>query len=156
MKQFSLPLYKTIQRPVVYLPDWHKFDVMLDTGALFPVWVDDEAILADLGAECVKDNVEIGGIGGKAKGKLYKLPYFKLGDLIYPGLPIVAYSMEVPCHMLLSATMFSKLRYEIDDDNHVLNVTIPDSQSCVRNMTIRDENGHLQVLCVSGDESNVS
>ncbi len=153
MKQFSLQLYDNIQRPVVYLPEWHKFDAMLDTGALFPVWVDDEDILDDLGAECIKEYVEFGGIGGRAKGKLYKLPYLKLGELIYPELPIVAYNLEVPCQLLLSATMFSKLRYEVDDENHMLNVTIPDKQSCVRNLTIRDENGHLQVLCVSGDET---
>ena len=55
--------------------------------------------------------------------------------------------------MLLSATMFSHLRYEVDDENHRLNVTVPDSQSCVRNLTIKDENGHLQVLCTSGDEN---
>ena len=58
--------------------------------------------------------------------------------------------------MILSASMFSGLRYEIDDENHKLNVTIPDTQSFVRNLTIWDENGHLQVLCVSGDEQDIS
>ena len=152
MKQFTLDLYDNIQRPVIYLPDWNKFDVMLDTGALFPVWVDEEAVLTELGAECVKDSVEFGGFGGKAKGKLYKLPYFKMGELIYPGLPVIAYQIEIPCQMILSASMFSHLRYEIDDENHKLNVTVPDKQSCVRNLTIWEENGHLQVLCVSGKD----
>ena len=78
MKQFTLELNKNVQRPVVKLADWHQFNVMLDTGALFPVWV-------------------------------------------------------------------------VDDENHMLNVTVPDRQSCVRNLTIWEENGHLQVLCVSGD-----
>ena len=156
MKQFSLELYSTIQRPVIYLPHWHKFDAMLDTGALFPVWVDDESILSDLGATCVSENVEFGGIGGNVNGKMYKLPYLKLGELIYPQLPVVAHSMNVPCNILLSATMFSNLRYEIDDENHMLNITIPDVQSCVRNMFIRNEKGHLQVLCVSGDESTIT
>ena len=81
MRQFTLELYDNVQRPVVYLPDWHKFDAMLDTGALFPVWV--------------------------------------------------------------------------DDVDHRLIVTVPDSQSFVRNLTIKDENGHLQVLCVSGDENMI-
>ena len=48
MKQFTLELYDNIQRPVVYLPDWHKFNAMLDTGALFPVWVDDEEGLKEV------------------------------------------------------------------------------------------------------------
>ena len=91
MKQFTLELYDNIQRPVVYLPDWHKFNAMLDTGALFPVWVDDEESLKDLGAECLREDVEFGGIGGNAKGKLYRLPFVKIGDLIYPKLPMVAY-----------------------------------------------------------------
>ena len=38
--------------------------------------------------------------------------------------------------MILSVSMFSKLRYEIDDEHHKLNVTIPDTQSTVRNLTI--------------------
>lgn len=153
MRQFTLELNKNIQRPVIKLTDWHQYDVMLDTGALFPVWVDDEATLIAMGSECIKDSVEFSGIGGKANGKLYRLPYLKIGDLIYPGLPIIAYQIEIPCQMLLSATMFSHLRYEVDDENHCLNVTVPDSQSCVRNLTIKDENGHLQVLCTSGDEN---
>ncbi len=51
--------------------------------------------------------------------------------------------------MILSASMFSGLRYEIDDENHKLNVVVPDSQSYVRNLRIWDESGHLQVLCTS-------
>ena len=88
MRQFTVDLYKNIQRPVVFLKDWHQFDAMIDTGALFPVWVDEEKALVKLGAECIKKDV-----------------------------------------------------------------TIPDSQSCVRNITIWDEDGHLQVLSTSGDET---
>ena len=54
MRQFTLELNKNIQRPVAKLSDWHQFNVMLDTGALFPVWVDDEEVLTDMGAECIK------------------------------------------------------------------------------------------------------
>ena len=111
MKQFTLDLNKNVQRPVAKLTDWHQFNVMLDTGALFPVWVDEEDILLDLDAVCVKETVEFGGFGGNAKGKLYRLPYFKIGELVYPGLPVIAYQIELPCQMLLSASMFSNLRY---------------------------------------------
>ncbi len=156
MKQFTLDLYKNIQRPVIYLADWHKFDAMLDTGALFPVWVDEEKALIKLDAECIKEKVTFGGFGGEAIGNLYRLPYFKIGELIFPGLPVISCKVKAPCHMILSASMFSKLRYEIDDEHHKLNVTIPDTQSTVRNLTIWDENGHLQVLCSSGDEINPS
>ena len=37
--------------------------------------------------------------------------------------------LEVPFNMILSATMFQNLIYEIDDKNHKLNVTIPDEES---------------------------
>ena len=107
MKQFTLDLSKNVQRPVAKLTDWHQFNVMLDTGALFPVWVDEEDILLDLDAVCVKETVEFGGFGGNAKGKLYRLPYFKIGELVYPGLPVIAYQIELPCQMLLSSSMFS-------------------------------------------------
>ena len=153
MKQFTLDLNENIQRPVARLADWHQFDVMLDTGALFPVWVDEEKALIKLGAECIKEKVTFGGFGGEAVGNLYKLPYFKIGELIFPGLPIISCKVKAPCHMILSASMFSKLRYEIDDEHHKLNVVIPDTQTTVRNLTIWDENGHLQVLCSSGDET---
>ena len=152
MKQFTLDLNENIQRPVSRLADWHQFAVMLDTGALFPVWVDEEKALIKLGAECIKEKVTFGGFGGEAVGNLYRLPYFKIGELIFPRLPVISCKVKAPCHMILSASMFSKLRYEIDDEHHKLNVTIPDTQSTVRNLTIWDENGHLQVLCSSGDE----
>ena len=156
MKQFTIDLNENMQRPVAKLSDWHQFNVMLDTGSLFPVWVDEEKALIKLGAECIQEGVTFGGFGGEATGNLYRLPFFKIGELIYPGLPVIACKIKVPCHMILSASMFSHLRYEIDDENHKLNVTIPDSQSFVRNLTIWNENGHLQVLCVSGDESEIS
>ncbi len=156
MKQFTLDLNENIQRPVVRLADWHQFNVMLDTGALFPVWVDEEKALEKLGAECIKQNVTFGGFGGEAIGNLYRLPYFKIGELIFPGLPVISCKVKAPCHMILSASMFSSLRYEIDDEHHKLNVIIPDNQSSVRNLKIWNENGHLQVLCTSGNESDLS
>lgn len=51
--------------------------------------------------------------------------------------------------MILSATMFRNLMYEIDDKNHKLNVTIPDGESEIRNLIIRDSNGKLHVLVQS-------
>ena len=84
MKQMTFPLVKTIQRPIVYLKDWHNIYAMIDTGSLFPIWVAREDALLDLGAELLNGDVEFGGFGGKAKGRLYKMLYFRLGDLIYP------------------------------------------------------------------------
>ena len=64
MKQFTLGLYDNIQRPVVFLENWHKYDAMLDTDALFPVWIAEEETLEKLGAMCVENDVPFGGFGG--------------------------------------------------------------------------------------------
>jgi hypothetical protein len=56
--------------------------------------------------------------------------------------------------MILPATMFSGLRYEIDDENHEFNVTVPDNEPTDRDLIIKDKNGRLQVLCTSHDTAN--
>lgn len=53
------------------------------------------------------DSVKFGGFGGDAYGSLYRLPHFQIGDLIYPNMHIIACELTVPCHMILSASMFS-------------------------------------------------
>lgn len=152
MKQFTLSLKKNTQRPVVILEDFYDLEVMLDTGALFPVWVEDETVLEELGGEVVLDRVEFGGFGGKAIGKLYKLPVMQIGSLIFPEFHIIACKMNLPCYMIISATMFRHLIYEIDDFNYKFNVTIPDTESEIRNLRIWDSDGKLHVACSSAEE----
>lgn len=149
MKEFCLPLQKITMRPVVILKDFYGINAMLDTGALFPIWTADEETLEVLGGIVLKDRVKFGGFGGIAEGKLFRLPTFQVGDLIYPEFNIISCNMNVPGQALLSATMFQGLRYEIDDVNHTLTVTIPDNESNVRNLKIKDENGRLYVLSQS-------
>lgn len=152
MKQFTLNLDKKSQRPIVVL---EGILAMFDTGAYFPVWTDDEDILVSvLGAKLVKRGVEFGGFGGMTKGNLYQINNFTLGDLIYPNMYIVSCNdLNVPFHMILSATMFCHLIYEIDDWNHKFNVTIPNGQSVVRRLVIEDYDGKLHVLCSDGETS---
>ena len=59
MKQFSLRLNKANQRPIAILREWHKFSAMVDTGALYPVWVEDTKILDNLKAERISDRINI-------------------------------------------------------------------------------------------------
>ena len=155
MKQFTILMQKKTQRPVLRLKDFYDYDAMLDTGALFPVWVEEEDILIDLGASIVSEDVEFGGFGGSAHGKLYVLPLLKIGNLVFPNLHIIACQMDLPCQMILSATMFRNLIYEIDDYNHRFNVTIPDTESEVRNLMIWDKEGKLHVAVSSADMENV-
>lgn len=151
MRQFTLPLKKNTQRPVVVLNEFYNLEVMLDTGALFPVWVEDEELLKELGGEVVAENVEFAGFGGKAKGRLYKLSMLKIGLLVFPEFHIIACRMNLPCYMMMSATMFRHLIYEIDDYNYRFNVSIPETESEIRNLIIWDSDGRLHVACNSAE-----
>lgn len=154
MKQFTLNLSKDMQRPVVILKNWNNFRALLDTGAYLPIWTDDEKLLADLGGVCKKTGVPFGGFGGKTKGNLYVLPSVSVGELIFPSMHIIACNdlRETPFQMILSATMFDGLIYEINTKTHKLNITVPNDESNVRNLRIEDANGHLHVLCSSDEE----
>ena len=151
MKQMTLTLDNQQQRPVIRLENGLR--ALLDTGAYIPVWTDDESILVEkLGAEMVAEGVSFTGFGGKATGNLYKVT-LQLGDLIYPNMIIISNDdLEVPFNMILSATMFQNLIYEIDDRNHRLNITIPDEESKVRNLRIVNSDGMIHVLCSSNEE----
>ena len=151
MRQFRLRLRENNQRPVMILNK--NTSAMLDTGSIFPVWVQDEKILVDyMQGELINETVCFGGFGGETTGRLYKLPLFKIGELEYPNLYVIEHRMNLPFHMIISATMLSRLRYEIDDENHVLTVTIPDRQSQIRRLTVADSQGKLHVLCVDAEK----
>ncbi|MBR2216440.1 MAG: hypothetical protein IJ849_11905 [Selenomonadaceae bacterium] len=149
MKQFTLPLDKAEQRPIVRLKNFHNLDAMLDTGALFPIWVSEEDDLRRVGGILVAQDKPFGGFGGMTTGNLYSIPTFQIGDLIYPNFPILASLHELPCQLLLSATMFSNMIYEVDDQNHSFNVNVPDTESLIRNLRIEDQNGRLHIFCTS-------
>ncbi len=151
MRQFTLSLMKNSLRPVVKLENWNNVRALLDTGAFFPIWTADEDILGLLGGRKLKEDLPFSGFGGTTKGNLYELQQIIIGDLIFPNTHIVACKdlRDVPFQLILSATMFQNLIYEVDDKNHKFNVTIPDSESNVRNLRIEDSNGRLHILCHS-------
>lgn len=151
MKQMTLELDSAYQRPVVTLDNFYGLDAMLDTGAVYPVWMNGVESLCKLGAIKVIDSIEFGGLGGMTKGALYEIPSFQLGDLIYPHMKIIAHRSHFPVPILLPATMFNNLIYEIDNKHHCLNITVPDDESIIRNLTIKDENGHLRIFCASAE-----
>lgn len=149
MKQFTLQLDKNYQRPIIELKTWHNFEALLDTGAFFPIWTADENILVKLGGTLEKENVKFKGFGGETTGNLYKLNTFIIGDLVFSNMSIIACSdlEKVPFQLILSATMFDNLLYEIDNKNHKLNITVPDDESVVRNLRIKDTDGRIYVFC---------
>lgn len=104
-----------------------------------------------MGAVPVALNQPFGGFGGMTTGTLYRIPLFRCGELIFPELPIIAAQIDLPCQMLLSATMFGGLIYEIDDCHHQFNVTVPDRESLIRKLTVEDKNGKMYVLCAAAE-----
>lgn len=151
MKQITLDLVKNNLRPIVQLKNWNNFRALLDTGAFFPVWTVDESLLKILGGKCIRKEVPFGGFGGETKGNLYELESIVIGDLVFPNTHIIACKdlKNVPFQLVLSATMFHGLIYEIDSKNYKLNITIPDDESMVRNLRIEDSGGKLHILSQS-------
>lgn len=96
-----------------------------------------------------QEGVMFKGFGGEAAGNLYRLNMFVIGELIFPNMSIIACSdlERVPFQLILSATMFDNLLYEIDNKHHRLNITVPDDEALVRNLRIRDTSGRLHVFC---------
>ena len=150
MRQFSLNLDATQQRPVVVLKN---LTALLDTGAYIPVWTDDEEILvSDLGAKLVKKDVPFSGFGGTTYGNLYQVT-LEVGDLIFPNMHIVANNkLNTSYNLILSATMFDGLIYEINTRFHVLNFTIINDNDLVRNLRVVDKDGKIHVLCSADNE----
>ena len=148
MTQFTLELSEDEPRPIVRMKQPFEFDAMLDTGAVFPVWIESEELLKNFGGKLVAQNQSFGGFGGMTTGNVYRLPLFQVGDLIFPDFPLIVSPYRLPCQMILSATMFDELIYEIDAQNHWLNVTVPDTVNIVRRLKIEDQNGRLHILCM--------
>ncbi|MBR1741648.1 MAG: hypothetical protein IJ733_07205 [Lachnospiraceae bacterium] len=151
MRQMTVDLDEKQQRPVVILDN--GLAALLDTGAYFPVWTDEEDILtSSLNGKLIREHMPITGFGGTAYGNVYQAT-FRIGELIFPEMHIIANSdLDTSYNLILSATMFQQLIYEIDDAHHRLNITIPDDQSNVRNLKIEDRNGKIHVLCHSRKE----
>lgn len=146
MKQFSINLDKKYKRPVVLLAN--GLTALLDTGAYIPVWTDEEDILtSDMGAELVKEKVQLFGFGGSTYGNLYRVT-IDVGGILYPNMHIIANNdINAAFNLILSATMFDGLIYQIDTVNHVLNVDVPDKESNIRNLRIESREGRQFVLC---------
>ena len=146
MKQYTLRLDKTRQRPVVILNN--GLIALFDTGAYIPVWTDDEDILiSELGAVLVRGNVPLSGFGGSTFGNLYQVN-LEVGGILYPSMHMIANNeINATFNLILSATMFEGLIYQIDTVNHVLNVEIPDWESNIRNLRVVNEDGKIFVLC---------
>lgn len=144
MRQILLELDKSSSRPIVL---FNGLKALLDTGAYVPVWVTkEEDLKVKRGARFIKAGVPFSGFGGTTKGNLYRMT-LQIGDMVYPDMPILANAeVDSGFDMILSASMFDGLIYQVDTVNHVLNIDIPDNESNVRHIRLKDSKGELFVL----------
>ena len=149
MKKMTFRLLPNYLRPVFKLNTFYNLEAMLDTGAVYPVWTRGETYIKKLGAVKIRDAIEFGGFGGMTQGVLYKIPYFRLGDLIFQDMGIIACSLNFPVPLILSATMFNNLIYEADIKNHRFSISVPNDESLKRSLNIKKINGHWYVMCTS-------
>lgn len=142
--QLDILLDQSARRPIARLDWFTGCRALIDTGALFPIWTKSESLLIKLGGRLEKHNVPFSGFGGMTYGHLYRIN-FNLNGLQYIDMPIVVKPMnDLNCHMILSATMFEKMVYTIDNINKHLSIDTKDNQ-IVRILRISDEYSRLSV-----------
>lgn len=102
MKQYTMKLDSTRQRPVVILDN--GLTALLDTGAYIPVWTDEEDILtSEPGAELVRKDVPLSGFGGCTHGNMYKVN-IDIGGILYPNMHLIANNdINATFNLILSA-----------------------------------------------------
>lgn len=129
--QITVNLDAESERPIIMLDWFMGCRAMIDTGAVFPVWPAPVFQLLRLGGRLEKRDITFSGFGGQTKGDLYRVD-FRLGSLVYKDMPIVTNrQIDLNCHMILSATMFEKMAYVIDNRNHYFSVDTFDNQTII-------------------------
>ena len=143
--QITIHLDDKARRPVANLNWFTGCRALIDTGALFPIWNKSEKVLVEkLGAVLIKKYIKFNGFGGETQGNLYRVN-FELNGLYYLNMPIVASKLNgVNWNMIISATMFDGMVYEIDTINKSLNITIKDNQP-VRILGLSNDNNNISV-----------
>lgn len=143
--QITIQLDEKARRPIANINWFNGCRALIDTGALFPIWNKSEDMLVKkLGAVLIKKDVMFGGFGGEAQGNLYRVN-FELNGIYYIDMPIVASKLvRANWNMIISATMFEGMIYEIDTINKTLNINIKDNQP-VRILKLSDDNDNISV-----------
>lgn len=124
MYKFTVPLSESFISPVVS-DVIENFNSLIDTGATIPVLQLDSRVLTELGCHCKIPKASINGFGGKCDGVIFRIPKFKLGELIYAPFdfftPIKIQSSrksQISVPIVLSASMFYDTIYEINSREH--------------------------------------
>lgn len=142
MKEFSIPLKRKYQRPIIEL---YKLSALIDTGAVIPVFFISPAIIEKFfDTKLILSNTSIGGLGGSEKGSVYSISEFKVGELTFENFEFfVPYEPKFKFHFLLSATLFYGMDYEFDTINGKFIVRMQDDQPLKRDFKVKDLDGKL-------------
>lgn len=139
--------------PVIVLPWFNNCRVLIDTGATLPMWLKSAIPLKIKGA--IKENytVNLNGVGGSSTGDLYRIN-FDFGNIHFKNLPIVHKEISVAdAYMILPATLFEGMVYEIDNINHTFKVKV-DNKEYYRDFKIKDNEGIPYIYLANTYETN--
>ena len=142
MKEFSMPLKKKYERPIIEL---YKLPALIDTGAAIPVFSMFPSIIEKyFDTKLILKTGFIGGIGGFEKGSVYSIKNFEIGDLKFNDFEVfVPFNPKIRFPFLLSATLFYGMDYEFDTINEKFIVRMKDEQRSEREFKIKDLDGKL-------------
>lgn len=151
MTSFDFSLDPEYQIPVFTLVYWHNIRALLDTGAYTPMWTYTESSLRKIGGRPTYKTAPASGVAGSVECHQYVIPSVRIGPLAYKDLKVLYTDkfQREGFHLLLSATMFDGLIYEINRKKHILTLSIPEDESLDRVVRIRDSNGEYHNLCES-------
>ena len=81
MKEFSIPMKKDYQRPVIEL---YNLPALIDTGSVIPVFsIFPSTLEKYFEIKLLLENESIEGFGGEERGSVYSIKNFKIGELIF-------------------------------------------------------------------------
>lgn len=142
MKEFSIPLKKDYQRPVIEL---YNLSTLIDTGAVIPVFsMEVPNIQKYFETKLILDDGYIGGFDGIVKGSVYSIKNFQVGELIFNDFEVfVPKKPRLQYSFLLSATLFFGMEYTFDMINNNFIVRMKDEQKFEREFKIKNLNGKL-------------
>ena len=142
MKEFSIPLLKQYERPIIKL---YNLSAMIDTGVVIPIFSLYPSIIEKyFETKLILENESIEGFGGKERGSVYSIKNFQVGELIFNDFEVfVPNEPRLRFPFLLSATLFYGMEYSFDTINGNFIVRMTDEQNFERDFKIKELHGKL-------------
>ena len=142
MKEFSIPMKKNYERPIIEL---YNLPTLIDTGSVIPVFSIYPVILEKyFETKLILENHFIEGFGGKEIGSVYSIKNFKIGELIFNDFEVFVPTVpKVQFPFLLCATLFYGMEYTVDTINNNFIVRMKDDQNLERDFKLKELHGKL-------------